>query len=101
MLKGRRVGTLTAGIILVMFGILFLLRLIFPSMSFSKIACFWPLVLVFSGIELIVAYIINNEEKLKYDVSAIILMILLSFFAMGMATIEFIINNFPQFKTIF
>ncbi len=100
MLKGRRVGTLTAGIILVVFGVLFLLRLAITDLNISLIASFWPLILVLLGIEIIVAYIINKDDKMKYDFSAIILVIILAFFAMGMGGVEFIITHSLQFKGI-
>lgn len=63
MLKGRRVGTLTAGIILVVFGVMFLLRLVTANINISLIASFWPIILVILGVEIILAYIINKEEK--------------------------------------
>jgi len=100
MFKGRRVGTFTAGIVFIMFGVMFLLRTIFPIINFSLILSLWPLILVFLGIEIIVAYIINKEEQMKYDASAIVLIIILSFFAMGMATMEFLINHSSEIKTI-
>ena len=100
MIKGRRVGTFTTGIVLVMFGIMFLLRLIYPSIDYLIIASLWPLVLVLLGIEIIVAYLINKEEIVKYDFGAIILIIILSFFAMGMGCIEYIITHMSQFKAI-
>ena len=100
MIKGRRVGTFTAGIVLVMFGIMFLLRLITTNINILLIASLWPLILVSVGIEIIVAYIINKEEKMKYDFSAIILVIMLAFFAMGMGGGEFIITHLSQFKGI-
>jgi len=98
MIKGRRVGTLTAGIVLVMFGIMFLLRLVTSNINILLIASLWPLILVSVGIEIIVAYIINKEEKMQYDFSAIILVIILVFFAMGMGGAEFVITHLSQFK---
>ncbi|QAT40614.1 DUF5668 domain-containing protein [Clostridium sp. JN-9] len=98
--KGRQVGTFTAGIVLIMFGILFLLRLSFPNISISMIVSLWPLILVFLGIEIIAAYVINKEEKIRYDTGAITLIIILSFFAMGMAGAEFVINHLTQLRNI-
>ncbi|AUM96108.1 TPA: hypothetical protein LA742_004184 [Clostridium botulinum] len=100
MLKGRRVGTLTAGIILVIFGVIFLLRLVTANINIYLIASLWPIILVLLGIEIIVAYIINKEEKMKYDFGAIVLVIILVFFAMGMGVAEFVINHLAQFKGI-
>ena len=100
MLKGRRVGTLTAGIILVIFGLMFLLRLVTSNINICLIASLWPVILVLLGIEIILAYIINKEEKIQYDFGAIILVIILIFFAMGMGVAEFIITHWSQFKEI-
>ncbi|MCR1975984.1 DUF5668 domain-containing protein [Clostridium sporogenes] len=100
MLKGRRVGTLTAGIILVVFGVMFLLRLVTDNINISLIASLWPIILVLLGMEIILAYIINKEEKMKYDFGAIILVIVLVFFAMGMGVAEFVITHWAQFKVI-
>lgn len=100
MFKGRRVGTLTAGIILVVFGVIFLLRLVTANINIYLISSLWPIILVLLGIEIIVAYIINKEEKMKYDFGAIILVIILVFFAMGMGVAEFLITHWAQFKGI-
>ncbi|AOR22811.1 LiaF transmembrane domain-containing protein [Clostridium taeniosporum] len=100
MLKGRRVGTLTAGIVLVMFGVMFLLRLVTPNINVFIIVSLWPLILVLLGLEIILSYIINKEEKMRYDFSAIILAIILVFFAIGMGGAEFVITHLSQFKEI-
>lgn len=93
MIKGRKVGTLTSGIILVVFGVIFLLRLFINNLNILFIASLWPLILILLGIEVIAAYIINKEEKIQYDFAAVTLVIILAFFAMGMGSAEFIINN--------
>ena len=100
MIKGRRVGTFTTGIVLIMFGIMFLLRLVNPNIDYLKIASLWPLILVLLGIEIIVAYAINKEEIMKYDFGAIILIIMLSFFSMGMGCIEYVLTHVEQFRNI-
>jgi len=98
MIKGRRVGTLTGGIVLVVFGVMFLLRLVNVNINILLIASLWPLILVGVGIEIILAYIINKEEKMQYDFGAIILVIILVFFAMGMGGAEFIITHLSEFR---
>ena len=100
MIKGRRVGTFTTGIVLVMFGIMFLLRLINPGIDYLLISSMWPLILIILGIEIIVSYIINKEEIIKYDFGAIVLIILVSFFAMGMGCMEYIITHIEEIKSI-
>ena len=100
MIKGRRVGTFTTGIVLVMFGIMFLVRLVYPGFNYSMIASLWPLVLVLLGIEIIAACLINKEEIMRYDFGAIILIVLLSIFAMGMGSMEYVIIHMDEFRTI-
>ncbi|MCJ7689353.1 MAG: DUF5668 domain-containing protein [Clostridiaceae bacterium] len=100
MIKGRRVGTFTTGIVLVLFGIMFLLRLINPGINYLLIASMWPLILIILGIEMIVSYVINKEEIMKYDFGAIILIILVAFFAMGMGCMEYVITHVEQIKHI-
>ncbi|HEX3028129.1 MAG TPA: DUF5668 domain-containing protein [Clostridia bacterium] len=93
MLKGRRVGTFSAGLVLIVFGFLFLFRILYPDLDYKLIFSLWPIVLVFLGIEVIVAYIVNKEEKMKYDGWAIALIIVLSLFAMCMGGAELIIDH--------
>jgi uncharacterized membrane protein HdeD (DUF308 family) len=100
MFKGRRVGTLTAGVVLIIFGLLFTARIIFPLLNYAAILQLWPVILVFLGIEVIVSYIINKEEKLKYDGGAIALVVILSFFAMGMAGAEYLINHLEEIRKL-
>jgi len=101
MFRGRRVGTFTTGILLVMFGIMFLVRLIYPSIDYLLIASMWPLVLIILGIEIIVAYIINKEEIMKYDFGAMFLIIMVSVFAMGMGCLEYVITHISELRAVF
>ena len=101
MIKGRRVGTFTTGIVLVMFGVIFLLRLVFPSINYVIIASMWPIVLVILGIEIILSCFVNREEIIKYDFGGIFILITLSIFAMCMGCMEYIITHIEQFRTIF
>ncbi len=79
---------------------MFLLRLINPGIDYLLIASLWPLVLVILGIEIILSYLINKEEIMKYDFGAIILIILVSFFAMGMGCMEYVITHMEQFESV-
>ena len=97
MLKGRRVGTLTAGIVLIVFGLLFLLRILLPVIDYKLILSLWPLILIFLGIEILVSYIVNKDNVMKYDGGAIIIILLVSFFSMCMACAEFFITHWVSF----
>ena len=92
MIKTHRVGTLTLGSMLVTFGILFLMQIFISDLTYGIIFKLWPLIFIFLGLEILIANIRQSDEKLHYDKGAIVLMIILSFFAMGMAITDFCIR---------
>jgi len=92
MVKSHRVGTITLGGMLISFGILFLLRLFIPTLSFEIIFRLWPIIFIILGVEILFANFREKQEKLVYDKTALCLIIVLSFFAMGMAITEVCIN---------
>lgn len=86
MIKNRRVGTLTAGISMVVFGSLFLIRLAVPTiLTIRMIASLWPVVLILLGVEILIAYAMNKEDKMRYDAGSVVLIIVLSLFTVCMA----------------
>jgi uncharacterized membrane protein HdeD (DUF308 family) len=100
MIKGRRVGTFTAGIVLVVFGTLFLIHTVMPKLSFNFIFSLWPVILILLGIEIVISYIVNKDEKLRYDGGAIALIIILALFSMCMGGMEFVIENAQKFNWV-
>ncbi|MFL0194890.1 LiaI-LiaF-like domain-containing protein [Clostridium sp. WILCCON 0269] len=101
MIKGRRVGTFTSGIILIVFGVMFLTHSMFKNINYNLIISLWPVMLILIGIEIIAAYIVNKEEKIRYDTGAVVIVMILCIFAMIMGAIQFVITNYPQFKIMF
>ncbi|MGF7146231.1 UDP-N-acetylmuramyl pentapeptide phosphotransferase/UDP-N-acetylglucosamine-1-phosphate transferase [Anaerotaenia torta] len=92
MTKTHRVGTITLGGLLIIFGILFLLRIILPGVTYDLIFRLWPILFLFLGGEILFANA-KSADKLIYDKTAIVLIVLLTFFAMGMAIADFCINE--------
>jgi O-antigen/teichoic acid export membrane protein len=90
----RRVGTLTLGLMLILFGVLFISRLFFPDFDYNYILKLWPLILISLGAEVIAAYIINKPEKISYDAAAIVLVFCISFFTVIMAGLEIAVTHF-------
>lgn len=101
-IRVRRVGTVTFGIVLIVTGILFLIHLAIPAFHYYVVYRFWPLTLITLGIEVLLgsrqkSYEIVNpqgevveQNKMVYDVPAILLMIVLTFFSMCMAMVDFV-----------
>jgi uncharacterized membrane protein len=98
MIKNRRVGTLTAGVSMVVFGALFLLRLVVPTVTIRLIASLWPLVLIFLGIEILIAYVRNKEGQMKYDAGSVVIMLALALFTVCMAATQLTMENGPWFR---
>ena len=98
MIKNRRVGTLTAGVSMVIFGVLFLLRLAVPAVTIRLIASLWPLVLIFLGVEILIAYALNKEGQMRYDAGSVVLIIALALFTVCMAAAQLTMENGVWFR---
>ena len=96
-MRTRRVGTITCGIVLIVFGLLFLLHMFLPVISYSVIFRLWPLILIFLGVEIMLSNIKATEAALKYDVGAVLLVILLALFSMGMGLVEMCMEHYPVY----
>ena len=82
-MRTHRVGTITAGLSMIAFGVLFLLHILFQNVSYELIFRLWPVILIGLGLELLASA--RGKDTFVYDKAAIFLLILLTFFAMGMA----------------
>ena len=91
----HRIGTVTFGLILVILGVVLLLRIVFPVLDYEVIFRMWPLIFISLGLEVLISSR-KPEEQIRYDGAAIFLMVLLVFFAMGMAGMDWIFMHYPQ-----
>lgn len=87
-MKQRRVGTVTLGAILVLYGVVFLLHSFIEGLSYYLIFQLWPVIFLVLGIEVLAASIRFKEQEFKYDFAAIIIICILIVFAMGMAGLD-------------
>lgn len=85
----HRVGTVTLGISLVVFGILFLLHWFFPTLDYQMIFHLWPCIFIFLGIEVLLGC---RHAQFKLDKGAVFLMIMLAFFAMAMGMADYVME---------
>ena len=82
-IRVHRVGTITTGLSMIIFGILFLLHSFGYIISYRIIFQLWPIMLIGLGMELL---LINfAKRKFVYDKGALFLLIVMTLFVIGMA----------------
>lgn len=89
-IRVHRVGTLTAGISMVGFGIMFVVRNFVDVISYTAICRCWPVILILLGLEII--FYNARGKKFVYDKAAVFIIIMMMLFAMGMAGADMCIS---------
>lgn len=92
MKRTRRVGSLTCGLAMVGYGVLFMLNTGFHILNYRDIFRLWPLLLIGMGAELLftnVKYSDSERFTLIYDKGAIVLLVLVTIFAVGMGCLDY------------
>lgn len=95
-IKIRRIGTLTFGCMMILFGALSLIHVFVPQLDYRVIFRCWPCILIALGIEVLVgnykmAGWVREGQQVQfiYDKTAIFLTAVITFFAMAMAAVDF------------
>ncbi len=86
----HRVGTVTLGITLVLFGMVYLLRMLIPSIPLRPILDLWPAVMIILGAEVLLAA--AGKKEFIMDKASIFLLFLEVFFLFGMAGAEIVLE---------
>lgn len=91
----HRVGTVTCGIVMMIFGAMFLLHTILPIIGYRMIFRMWPMILIILGLEILAGNITTQKESSQfvYDFPAVLLIMLVAFFAMVMGVIDFAMQS--------
>ncbi|MBP3205708.1 MAG: hypothetical protein J6M66_09855 [Lachnospiraceae bacterium] len=94
--KIHRVGTVSLGIVLVGFGIAFLIRLLYPGLAAEQILQWWPVIMIVLGAEVLLAGI--GKKNFVIDKAAVVLLFLVVFFLFGMAGAEIAITGLTRLQ---
>ena len=84
--RTHRVGAFTSGFCMIGFGILLLLHNILDIMTYEQVLGLWPIILIGMGVELLLSNLFKS--KIVYDKAAVFLLIVMTFFAMGMGVAD-------------
>lgn len=96
--KTHRVGSITFGGMLVTFGILFLIRIFIPLISYEVLFRLWPIMLISLGIEVLLGNMRSSKVSFVYDGWAIFLTCIMVFFAGVMCFWDCVINYYQTFS---
>lgn len=88
--RTHRVGTVTCGLMLIIYGILFLVHMAVPTLNYLIIFRLWPIIFIMLGLEILISSMGKNQDSRKfvYDFPAVLIIIMLMVFAMIMAAVE-------------
>ncbi len=82
--NNRRLGTLTAGVTLILVGAVLLVSLFLPSWTVLSVALkLWPCVLILLGLELLCCRFAKEGNAPRVDFGALIIMLLCAAFSFG------------------
>lgn len=88
-MRSWRAGSLTLGIVLMVFGITLVISNVSGAFTIFEVALWWPVVLILLGCEVLAALRFSDEKppKVKFDGGSIFLMTLLLIFSIGISTV--------------
>ena len=104
-IRVRRLGSVTFGVVLIGTGILMLVNAIAPELNIAFLFRFWPVILIILGIEVLVGSQYKSTEvirpdgqvieqnKVVYDVPAVIMMVVTLFITFILAWAEWMVRN--------
>ena len=82
----HRVGSITTGISMVVFGILCIMQHFVNVLDYSVILSLWPLIVIGMGVEILLSS--SSNRQFVYDKASVFLLFVMSGFAMCMAIAE-------------
>lgn len=87
----HRVGSITTGIAMVVFGILCILQNFVAVLDYSVILSLWPLIVIGMGVEILLSG--SSNRQFVYDKASVFLLFVMSGFAMCMAIAEWSVRH--------
>ena len=88
-MAAKRAGSVTLGLTLVTFGVMFLLSAFIKSFNYLDVIKFWPVIFISLGIEMLVHAFSKDAEKAKLDVPSCIMTCVLMLFSMCLAGAQY------------
>lgn len=99
-MRNWRVGSITLGFTLLVFGISMLMSRITGFYTLLDVVLWWPVVLILLGIEILASLFLSKEKpsRVNFDGGSIFLITLLVVFALGVSVISHIaVSVLPEY----
>lgn len=94
--KIHRVGSITFGVVLIILGVLLLLQLIIPALTYTAILNFWPATLILLGLEVLIANMRSDQVAFQFDGWSIFFLFMILGFTICIGMLDFVLVHFPQ-----
>jgi len=91
----HRVGSITLGLTLILFGIIYCTRIFVSAIPIDIVMHLWPVVLVLLGFEVLLSGWIFREYT--FDKGSFFLIFVVILFVMCLAGMDFMVETFPQY----
>ncbi|MBR1781078.1 MAG: hypothetical protein IJ751_06740 [Oscillospiraceae bacterium] len=99
-MRTHKVGTLTLGVMLIFFGVLFLIHLWTGALTFRFIFDLWPVVFLFLGLEVLLSLLPLSNTAFRLDGWSVVLLCVLICFAMLMGAADLCLRyGWPTYWT--
>lgn len=91
-IRVHRVGSITTGMSMIVYGIMFILHVFLDMISYKMIFGLWPFIIIGLGIEVLLSNV--EDREFVYDKAAVFLLIIISFFAVCMAGADLLFAHY-------
>ncbi|WP_167957504.1 LiaI-LiaF-like domain-containing protein [Anaerosporobacter faecicola] len=96
-IRRHRVGSITFGVMLLLYGVLFLTHTFVTSIDYQFIFRLWPLTFILLGAEVLISTK-KEQDRFIYDKAAIFLLIILTLFAVMMAGADCLMQDYEFWR---
>lgn len=92
----HRVGSISFGMILILLGILLLLRLMIPALTYTVILDFWPVTLIVLGLEVLLANCRSDRVTFQFDGWSVFFLFLILGFTICIGILDTVLAYWSQ-----
>ena len=93
--REHRVGAFTFGSVLVVYGVLYLIKIFLGGLSYSFLFHLWPIIFIMLGCEILFS-LVDKGAKIKIDYASVILMFILVGVSIVLGCFDYFMSVYPM-----